>query len=83
MLLFSVGNSAMNAPRNWQRRNEWSAMLATVWWCLSFKKLLLTFNIFKHLSCLSNSLSFLCVSCIYTLYIPVVCLCRGWDDWFN
>jgi hypothetical protein len=22
MLLFSVGNSAMNAPRNWQRRNE-------------------------------------------------------------
>jgi hypothetical protein len=28
-MLFSAGNSAMNAPRYWQRRNERSMMLAT------------------------------------------------------
>jgi hypothetical protein len=29
MLLFSVGNDAMNTPRYWQRRNERSALLET------------------------------------------------------
>ena len=32
MLLFSVGNGAMNATRNRQWRNECFAMLATAWW---------------------------------------------------
>jgi hypothetical protein len=31
MLLFSVGNGDIKAPRNWQRRNECSAMVATAW----------------------------------------------------
>jgi hypothetical protein len=32
MLLFSEGNGAMKAPRNWQRRNECSTMVATARW---------------------------------------------------
>ncbi len=34
MLLFSAGNSAMNALRYWKRRNERSAMLERVLWML-------------------------------------------------
>jgi hypothetical protein len=32
MLLFSIGNSAINDPRYWERRNERSRMLATARW---------------------------------------------------
>ncbi len=34
MLLFSVGNVAMNTPRYWQRRSESSTMLPTAQWTL-------------------------------------------------
>ncbi len=56
-------NGTMNASEYWQRRNEHSAILATARWCLTMKKVLLKFNIFKHLCCLSYSLSSFCVAC--------------------
>jgi hypothetical protein len=104
MFLFSVGTTAMNAPRYWQWCNERAAAVGNCaktalrdidegwhWlgrnnvsrgfssykWKMTIKRVLLTFNIFQHLSCLSHSLSSLCVAyCIYTLVCINTVQCR-------
>jgi hypothetical protein len=39
------------------------------------------FNIFTNLSCLSHSLSYLCVACIYMLIYRIVCLISAYASW--